>query len=103
MEMSGSSRKRAKDALPPETFETPQFGRQRYHVREAELEHVTPEQRETEEGKVTFGGDEEKFRDARHEIEERLEHISTFEDQITGLVGKIDEEKNTIRRLIEGM
>ncbi len=105
MEMSGSSRKRAKAALPPDTFNPPEIERKHHQVREAELEHVTPLGGETGEevGKRPAGrSSEERFRGAQDEIERRLDRIGSFEEQITGLVGKIDEEKNTIRKLIGG-
>lgn len=102
MEMSGSSRKRAKAALPPDTFGPPEFERKHYRVQEAELEHVAPVSEETGKQGAERSSEEDWFRGARNEIEERLERIGSFEEQITSLVGKIDEEKNMIRRLIGG-
>ncbi len=73
--------------MPPDMFETPMAQeKRRYPVAEAELEHVSPPER--------GGGNR------NGEIEERLQRISSYQEQISGLMSRIDEEKESIRKMI---
>ena len=102
MIMTSSTRKRIRHSEIEDTFVNPEFEPGPKPVAEAELQHITPSP--ADQG---VAEEEAVFREESpavyEEISRRLWLIDECEGKIWEMLSCINEEKNRIRNLIEGL